>query len=277
LFGFEQSEKGMNQKPGISPRAMTSIPRANVLGVGVHTLNMNTAVDAIETALVDNAKGYICVTGVHGVVEAQRDEKFRAILNRAFLVTPDGMPTVWIGKAQGYREMERVYGPDVMLEVCRRSVEKGYSHFIFGGNEGVAQDLATKLRIRFPGIKIVGVYTPPYRSLNEDEEAELITLVRSLQPDLFWVGLSTPKQERFMSAYLDRLDVKIMLGVGAAFDIHTGRTKDAPKWMQRSGLHWLFRLLQEPRRLAGRYIVNNPLFIYQIILQLLGLRTYHVE
>jgi N-acetylglucosaminyldiphosphoundecaprenol N-acetyl-beta-D-mannosaminyltransferase len=238
---------------------------------------MSTAIDAIEAAVVNGDKGYICVTGVHGVVEAQRDETFRAILNRAFMVTPDGMPTVWIGKAQGYREMERVYGPDMMLEVCRRSVEKGSSHFIFGGNEGVAQDLATKLRARFPGIKIVGVYTPPYRSLNQDEEAELITKVRSVKPDLFWVGLSTPKQERFMDAYLDRLDVKIMVGVGAAFDIHTGRTKDAPQWMQRNGLHWLFRLLQEPRRLAGRYLINNPLFIYQTILQLLGLRTYHVE
>jgi N-acetylglucosaminyldiphosphoundecaprenol N-acetyl-beta-D-mannosaminyltransferase len=238
---------------------------------------MSTAIDAIEAAVVDDVKGYVCVTGVHGVVEAQRDENFRAILNSAFMVTPDGMPTVWIGKAQGYRNMERVYGPDMMLEVCRRSVEKEYRHFIFGGDVGVAQDLATKLRSRFPGIKIVGVYTPPYRPLNQDEDAELIAQVGAVQPDLLWVGLSTPKQERFMDAYLDRLDVKIMLGVGAAFDIHTGRTKDAPKWMQRSGLHWLFRLLQEPHRLAGRYLINNPLFIYQIILQLLGLRTYHVE
>ena len=238
---------------------------------------MDSAVNLIEAAIAGNAKGYVCVTGVHGVIEAQRDEKFRAILNRGFLVTPDGMPTVWVGKAQGHRRMGRVYGPDMMLEICRRSVEKGYTHFIFGGAEGVAQKLASRLRSRFPGIRIAGAFTPPFRPLNQEEEAELIARVDAARPDLFWVGLSTPKQERFMEAYIDRLNVKVMLGVGAAFDIHTGRAKDAPKWMQRSGLHWLFRLLQEPRRLFARYMINNPLFVYKIILQLLGLRKYHIE
>jgi N-acetylglucosaminyldiphosphoundecaprenol N-acetyl-beta-D-mannosaminyltransferase len=258
-------------------RAEAALPRANVLGVGVHALNMDSAVNLIEAAIAGNTKGYVCVTGVHGVIEAQRDEKFRAILNRGLLVTPDGMPTVWVGKAQGHRRMERVYGPDMMLELCRRSVEKGYTHFIFGGVDGVAQELASKLRSRFPGIKIVGAYGPPFRPLNQEEEAELIARVDAARPDLFWVGLSTPKQERFMEAYFDRLNVKVMLGVGAAFDIHTGRTKDAPGWMQRSGLHWLFRLLQEPRRLFKRYMFNNPLFVYKISLQLLGLRDYHIE
>jgi N-acetylglucosaminyldiphosphoundecaprenol N-acetyl-beta-D-mannosaminyltransferase len=238
---------------------------------------MDMAVDAIEAAIADNAKGYVCVTGVHGVIEAQRDGMFRTILNQAFIVTPDGMPTVWVGKAQGHRKMARVYGPDMMLELCRRSVGKGYTHFIFGGNDGVAQELAAELQSRFQGIKIVGVLTPPFRPLNRDEEAVLIAQVESVKPDLFWVGMSTPKQERFMSAYLDRLNVKIMLGVGAAFDIHAGRTRDAPKWMQSSGLHWLFRLLQEPRRLARRYLINNPLFVYQIFLQILGLRNDRVE
>ncbi|HEY6400357.1 MAG TPA: WecB/TagA/CpsF family glycosyltransferase, partial [Blastocatellia bacterium] len=213
-------------------QAAVALPRANVLGVGVHAINMDSAVDSIEAAIAGNVKGYVCVTGVHGVIEAQRDEKFRAILNRGFIVTPDGMPTVWVGKAQGHRHMGRVYGPDMMLEICRRSVEKGYTHFIFGGNDGVAQELASRLRSRFPGIRIAGAYTPPFRPLNQEEEADLIARVDAARPDLFWVGLSTPKQERFMEAYIDRLNVKIMLGVGAAFDIHTGRTKDAPKWMQ---------------------------------------------
>ncbi|HKX29268.1 MAG TPA: WecB/TagA/CpsF family glycosyltransferase [Blastocatellia bacterium] len=252
-------------------------PRANVLGIGVHALNMETAVDAIEQAVAARNKGYVCVTGVHGVIEAQHDAKFKEILNRAFLVTPDGMPTVWVGKTQGHRQMARVYGPDLMIELCRRSLENGTTHFLYGGNDGVAQDLAAELRRRFPGIKIVGVYTPPFRPLTQAEEAELIAQVESARPDLFWVGLSTPKQERFMEAYLGRLNVKVMLGVGAAFDIHTGRTKDAPQWMKRSGLQWLFRLLQEPRRLARRYMVNNPLFIYQTFLQLAGLRNYSVE
>jgi N-acetylglucosaminyldiphosphoundecaprenol N-acetyl-beta-D-mannosaminyltransferase len=217
------------------------------------------------------------VTGVHGVIEAQRDHRFKAILNRAFMVTPDGMPTVWVGRVQGHRHMDRVYGPDMMIEVCRRSVGKGYTHFLYGGNEGVAQDLAKALRARFPGIRIVGTYTPPFRPLSRDEEVDLIAQIEEAKPDVFWVGLSTPKQERFMNALIGRLNVKVMIGVGAAFDIHTGRTKDAPLWMQKSGLHWLFRLLQEPRRLARRYLINNPLFIYRMSLQLLGLRNYRIE
>lgn len=258
----------------IKPIAM---PRANVLGVGVHSLNMETAVEAVEAAVLGKTRGYVCVTGVHGVIEAQHDPRFREILNRALLVTPDGMPTVWVGKAQGHRRMARVYGPDLMLELCRRSVKNGATHFLYGGNDGVAQDLAAKLRSRFPGIRIVGAYTPPFRPLNRDEEAALIEQVKAAQPDLFWVGLSTPKQERFMEAYLHRLDAKVMLGVGAAFDIHTGRTRDAPAWMKRSGLQWLFRLIQEPRRLSKRYLINNPLFIYQMSLQILGLRNYRVN
>ncbi|HKX28587.1 MAG TPA: WecB/TagA/CpsF family glycosyltransferase [Blastocatellia bacterium] len=254
-----------------------SVPHANVLGVGVHALNMRTAVETIEAAVAGRHKSYVCITGVHGVIEAQRDAVFKSILNRAWMVTPDGMPTVWVGKAQGYRKMARVYGPDLMAELCRRSVKTGATHFLFGGNDGVAQELAAKLRQRFPGIRIVGTYTPPFRALNRQEEAALIAQVKSVRPDFFWVGLSTPKQEKFMEAYLHRLEVKVMLGVGAAFDIHAGKTRDAPQWMQQSGLHWLFRLLQEPRRLAKRYLINNPLFLYKIFLQVLGLRHYHIE
>jgi N-acetylglucosaminyldiphosphoundecaprenol N-acetyl-beta-D-mannosaminyltransferase len=268
---------GQNNSPADSQRAVNHTPRVNVLGVGVHAFNMETAVETIEAAIESKSKGYICVTGVHGVIEAQRDEKFRAILNKAFMVTPDGMPTVWVGKSQGHPDMKRCYGPDMMLEVCRRSVEKGYSHFLFGGNVGVADQLAAELKAKFPGIRICGAYTPPFRPLNAVEEQELIEMVESTQPDVFWVGLSTPKQERFMSAYLDRLDVKVMAGVGAAFDIHTHQTKDAPMWMQKSGLHWLFRLIQEPKRLWKRYLINNPLFVYQMSLQMLGLRSYRME
>jgi N-acetylglucosaminyldiphosphoundecaprenol N-acetyl-beta-D-mannosaminyltransferase len=266
-----------NTVPDAPTRARVSAARANLLGVGIHAVDMAETVEAIEKAATGGAKGYVCVTGVHGVIEAQRDAWFKEILNRAFLVTPDGMPTVWIGRTEGHRRMRRVYGPDLMLELFRRSAETGATHFLFGGGEGVAQELAAKLLARFPGARIAGVYTPPFRPLNREEEAELAAQVRAAKPDLFWVGLSTPKQERFMAAYLDRLDVKIMLGVGAAFDLHTGRTRDAPQWMQQSGLHWLFRLLQEPRRLSRRYLINNPLFIYRISLQLLGLRHYRLE
>ncbi len=251
--------------------------RANVLGVGVHATDMASAVRTIEEAVRTGVGGYVCVTGVHGVMEAQRDENLKRIINDALLVTPDGMPTVWVGKLQGHERMERVYGPDLMLEVCRMSLEKNYSHFIYGGNVGVAEELAANLREGFPGIRIVGTFTPPFRPLNDDEERELTTLVSQSRPDIFWVGLSTPKQERLMADLFGKLDTKVMIGVGAAFDVHTGRTKDAPAWVKQAGLQWLHRLLSEPRRLAGRYFNIVPRFIFHISLQLLGVRKHALD
>jgi N-acetylglucosaminyldiphosphoundecaprenol N-acetyl-beta-D-mannosaminyltransferase len=250
--------------------------RANVLGVGVHAINLKMAVSVIDAAISECRKGYVCVTDVNGVMEAQRDGAFKEILNQSLLTTPDGMPNVWVGKLQGFRKMARVYGPDLMLEVCHLSLARGYSHFLYGGTEGVAQELAEKLTRQFPGIKIVGTYTPPFRPLNASEEASLVEMVRRAKPDIFWVGISTPKQDRMMAAYLPKLETKVMLGVGAAFDIHTGRTKDAPNWMKQAGLQWLFRLAQEPRRLYKRYLLNNPQFIYKIALQLTGLKEYRL-
>lgn len=243
----------------------------------MHAVNMDSAVEVVESAAAAGAKGYVCVTGVHGIIESQRDATLMGIHNRALLVVPDGMPTVWVGRARGQARMGRVYGPDMMLEVCRRSVAQGRTHFLFGGNEGVADDLAARLRRRFPGIQIVGTYTPPFRPLNVQEERGLTDRVAELRPDYFWVGLSTPKQERFMAAALDRLDTKVMFGVGAAFDIHTGRTKDAPDWMKNAGLQWFYRLCQEPRRLYKRYLINNPRFVYGIVLQFLGLKRFQMD
>ncbi|HEX8851829.1 MAG TPA: WecB/TagA/CpsF family glycosyltransferase [Gemmatimonadaceae bacterium] len=190
------------------------------------------------------------------------------------LTVPDGMPTVWIGRAQGYREMSRVYGPTLLLDVCRRSATTGHTHFFYGGAPGVADELARRLTERFPGLRVVGTFTPPFRPLNEAEEQDLVRRVAEARPDFFWVGLSTPKQERFMAAYHGRLTTGVMLGVGAAFDMHSGRTRQAPRWMQRSGLEWLFRTLQEPRRLFWRYARNNPAFVVRALMQLTGLRKY---
>lgn len=247
--------------------------RVNVLGVGVDAIDMDTAVARIFAASKDR-NSYVCVTGVHGVMEAQRDEELRSILNRSLVTTPDGMPMVWLGRIAGFGDMRRVYGPDLMLEICRRSVSTGQTHFFFGGNDGVADELAKRLRDRFPGIRIVGTYSPPFRALNEQEEAELQAMILKSRPDFFWVGLSTPKQERFMAKYHRKLGTKVMLGVGAAFDMHSGRTKQAPRWMQSGGLEWLFRLLQEPRRLFKRYAVNNPAFVWYVLQQKVGLRHY---
>jgi N-acetylglucosaminyldiphosphoundecaprenol N-acetyl-beta-D-mannosaminyltransferase len=247
--------------------------RANLLGVGIDAIDMPIAVERILADPRERSRGYVCVTGVHGIMEAQRDERLRAILNGSFMTTPDGMPTVWIGRAQG-RSMSRVYGPDLMLEVCSAGVARGVRHFFYGGTEGVAQSLRERLTARIPGLDVVGVYTPPFRALNDAEERELVKLFDSCQPDIVWVGLSTPKQERFMSSYHRRFRCGLMIGVGAAFDMHTGRTTQAPKWMQRSGFEWLYRLATEPRRLWKRYLLNNPAFLCGIVAQWLHPSRY---
>jgi N-acetylglucosaminyldiphosphoundecaprenol N-acetyl-beta-D-mannosaminyltransferase len=254
-----------------------AIERVNVLGAGISVINLQTALAAIATAVRDRRKGYICVTGVHGVMEAQADATFRHILNQAFLCTPDGMPMVWMGWLRGHREMSRVYGPDLMLKVCAWSEKSGCRHFFFGGAPGVAEQLREKLTARFPHLQVVGGYTPPFRPLNVEEANQLQEMVRAAQPDILWVGLSTPKQEKFMAEFLPRLDVTLMIGVGAAFDFHSGRVKQAPRWMQRTGLEWFFRLCQEPGRLAKRYLRNNPLFALKVIGQLCGLKQYPLE
>ncbi|MGA2353912.1 MAG: WecB/TagA/CpsF family glycosyltransferase [Terriglobales bacterium] len=264
--------------PGASPtfsRLEAPIKsRANVLGVGVHAIDLPTAASIIESAVWKGTKGYVCVTGVHGVMEAQRDPELRGILNHALLVTPDGMPTVWVGRMQGNSGMKRVFGPDLMLEVCQRSVETGFRHFLYGGNPGIAAELAEYLRRSFPGIAVVGTYTPPFRPLAASEQFALEKQMSAAKPDIVWVGLGCPKQEKFMAANLHRLPCKIMVGVGAAFDIHTGHVKDAPNWMKAAGLQWAHRLWQEPRRLWKRYLVNNSAFLGALSLQLTGLRRY---
>jgi N-acetylglucosaminyldiphosphoundecaprenol N-acetyl-beta-D-mannosaminyltransferase len=253
---------------------MEQVARANILGVGVSAISMKDAVRHTDSLLLAGAEGYICVTGVHGIMEAQDDEGFRHILNASFLTTPDGMPTVWLGHWQGHRNMTRVYGPDFMREVCQLSLERGYRHFFYGGKPGVAQELAARLSARFPGLRIAGTYTPPFRPLTTLEEQSLTRQLLESEPHILWCGLSTPKQERFMAQYSGRLPVQLMIGVGAAFDIHSGNAKDAPHWMQSSGLQWLYRMVMEPRRLAGRYLRNNPRFIWLSYLQLAGLRKY---
>jgi N-acetylglucosaminyldiphosphoundecaprenol N-acetyl-beta-D-mannosaminyltransferase len=247
-------------------------PRTNVLGVGVSIVNMDDAIRLSESVIRSRDKAYVCVTDVHGIIEAQSDTAFREILNGSIMTTPDGMPLVWVGRIQGHRSIRRVYGPDFLLEMCRVSAEQGYRHFFFGGKPGVAENLAVELSKRFPGLQVAGTYTPPFRALNRFEELELETLVAEAQPDVFWVGLGSPKQERFMAQYCGKLDARLMVGIGAAFDIHSGNVREAPKWMKSAGLQWLHRLYQEPRRLWRRYLKCIPNFIWMIALQLLGAR-----
>jgi len=251
--------------------------RVNVLGVGISPLNLPLAVAAIRKAIETRVKGYICVTGVHGVSEAQENPEFRAILNDAFLNTPDGMPMVWMGRLKGHREMSRVYGPDLLLEICRISGQTKWRHFFYGGAPGVADQLAASLVQRYPELTVAGTYTPPFRPLTEEEKEDLRVRVANAKPDIIWVGLSTPKQEAFMAEALPWLDTTLMVGVGAAFDLLSGRVRQAPRWIQRSGFEWLYRTLQEPRRLWKRYFKNNPLFVGRLFLQVTRLRGYPLD
>ena len=252
----------------------TTFGRVNILGVCVHDVNMDSAVSYFFDLIEKNRRGYVCVTGVHGVVESQKNESLRNIHNQSLLTVPDGMPTVWVGRWRGHKQMGRVYGPDMMRKVCKQSVKTGATHFLYGGVPGVAEEMKNKLEERFPGIKVVGTYSPPFRPLNAEEESELKELVAQLKPDFFWVGLSTPKQEAFMAEHVNKLDARIMLGVGAAFDIHSGRQSDAPRWIKRSGLQWFFRLCQNPKRLWKRYFTIVPKFLWLILLQELGVRKW---
>ena len=254
-----------------------AIPQVNILGVGVSAINMAMALRIIDDWIARRASSYICVTGVHGIMESRRDTSLRRIHNRAGLITPDGMPLVWLSRLQGFYHVERVYGPDLMLAVCERSVERGYRHFFYGGAPGVGDILAARLQSRFSGLQVVGIDAPPFRLLRPDEERAVVERINATTPDIVWVGLSTPKQECWMSAHVGRLHAPVLIGVGAAFDFHSGMKRQAPRWMQRNGLEWLFRLAMEPRRLWRRYMINNPWFLWCTLLQLLGRKSYMLE
>jgi N-acetylglucosaminyldiphosphoundecaprenol N-acetyl-beta-D-mannosaminyltransferase len=243
----------------------------------VEALNMDRAVSRVTEILESSEKGYVSVVGVHGIMEAQRNPRLETIYAQSAITIPDGMPTVWVGWLQGCRQMERVAGPDLMLEICRSPKLAGYSHFLYGGEPGVAEKLAANLKQWFPWLRICGTFTPPFRELYPEEEDALVAKIRTLKPDVVWVGMSTPRQEAFMHRYLPKLDTRLMFGVGAAFDFHTGRIKDAPKWVKHAGLQWLHRLVQDPHRLWRRYLRNNPVFLWQIMLQLTGMRTYSIR
>ncbi|MEO7599797.1 MAG: WecB/TagA/CpsF family glycosyltransferase [Opitutus sp.] len=246
------------------------VPRFNVLGVGVSALAFGQACNLLLSAKGRAKIGYVCVCTVHGVSEARADPAFRKILNDSFLTTPDGMPLVWLGPPG----TERVYGPDLLLSVCDLGRLHGLAHYFYGGAPDVAPRLAGKLAARFPGLNVAGTFTPPFRELTASEFARFQADVSQKKPDIIWVGLSTPKQERFMAAHAALLDAGLLVGVGAAFDFHSGRMRQAPRWIQRSGFEWLFRLAMEPRRLAPRYFKTNPLFLLRIAAQVTGLKRY---
>lgn len=241
--------------------------KISILGVGISQTSYAEVAELCaqwrldRTAAATRSAHYICVTSVHGIIMARDDGEVAGILNQADIATPDGMPIVWALRSLGCRNQQRVYGPTLMLEICRRAADTGLRIFLYGGREDVLPKLIGRLRMKFPGLLIVGSYSPPFRSLTEDEETAVRQRIVESDADLVFVGISTPKQEKWMHAHRDAFPGITMVGVGAAFDFHAGRVRQAPDWMQSSGLEWLFRLLMEPSRLWQRYLLVTPRFL----------------
>lgn len=248
---------------------------SNILGVTISNLTPGKTVEVIEKWIAKGARQYISVCTVHTTMECQFDPEVRRAVNTAGLATPDGMPLVWLANLQSDAQVSRVYGPDLMLAVARASAETGYRHYFYGGASGVPEQLAAFLKRKFPGMIVAGSCSPPFHELSASENQTLINRINQARPDIVWVGLGTPKQDLWMARNRDRLEAAVLIGVGAAFDFHTGRIPQAPSWMQKSGLEWLFRLVQEPRRLWKRYLIYNPWFIYLILQQFLGRRRFN--
>ena len=248
--------------------------RTNVLGVGISLINMRMALDTLDGWVANRERQYVSVCTVHTVMECQRDEDLKRIVNSAGMTTPDGMPLVWLSRLGGHRFVSRVYGPDLMLAEMAASTQRGHRHFFYGGREGVAPKLAEVMRRRFPGTRVAGTFTPPVGKAQDLCNPQTAALINQAAPDIVWVGVSSPKQEFWMSCMRPLLDAPVLIGVGAAFDFHAGSQAQAPAWMQRSGLEWLFRLAHEPRRLWRRYLVDNPWFLYELARQKLGLKRY---
>ena len=243
-----------------------------VLGVDVDAVQIPEVIARMEKWISErNRCHFVAVTGMHGVTEAQHDASFKQILNSADLVVPDGMPLVWLGRRQGYPLRRRVYGPELMQAFCSATGSQ-YRHFFYGGSPGVPDSLANVMKSAYY-VTVAGTLSPPFRELSETENDEIVAEIESANPDVLWVGLSTPKQERWMYRNRAKLRVPVVVGVGAAFDINTGRLKQAPGWMREHGLEWLFRLWREPRRLWRRYLVYGSEFVIRVAAEQLSIRN----
>lgn len=246
-------------------------PRANILGVQVSAIRMADALEAFGQWIDGRQAKYVCVTPAHAVMACWDDPELRPIYNNSGLTTPDGMAIVWLLHWSGYRQVERVYGPDLLLAACEKSIQAGWRHYFYGGAPGVAEALAHRLEQKFPGLKVAGMESPPFGDLTAEQDEAACARIRQSGADIVWVGLGSPKQEAWMASHVDRVGAPVLVGVGAAFDFLSGRKPQAPRWIQRSGLEWLFRLLSEPGRLWKRYLLGYPRFVVLVLLQRLGL------
>lgn len=246
--------------PSAQPPERATVPHRRILGVPVHATSYEDATDRILAWASTGESRYVCVSNVHVVMEANDDETFRTILADADLVTPDGMPLVWGLRLLGVRGATRVYGPDLVPAVCAAAAERQVPVGFYGGTDASLSTLVTKLQQMFPALRVAYRWSPPFRALTREEEAEVVREIDGSGARILFVGLGCPKQERWMARHRGRIGA-VMLGVGAAFDFLAGAKRQAPPWMRRAGLEWSFRLLSEPRRLWRRYLYHNPRFI----------------
>jgi len=242
--------------------------RHPILGVHVSAVNIPLALAQLQSWVETSQRGYVCVAPAHSLMECVNDPALYPVFNNACMVTPDGMAVVWLLRLRGQKQVQRVYGPDLLLAACQHGLELGWRHYFYGGAPGVAESLAETMRQRFPGLQIAGTCSPPFGRPDAEEQKMLNEQVNASRADIVWVGMSSPWQETWMNEQRDDLNAPVLVGVGAAFDFLTGRKAQAPRWMQRSGLEWLFRLASEPKRLWPRY-KHYPRFIWLALRELL--------
>jgi N-acetylglucosaminyldiphosphoundecaprenol N-acetyl-beta-D-mannosaminyltransferase len=247
---------------GISCRS--NLPTTDILGVHINAIDLPTTVETIEHWIDSGRREYVAVCAVHSIMEADKDPAFKEILNNAALRVPDGMPLVWLSHRAGQRQTGRVRGADLVDALCARSVQTGHRHYFYGGAPGIAQEMARRLQVRHPGLQIAGASTPATLAIGEEELPSVIETINAARPDILWIGLGCPKQELWMSLHWERLHVSVVIGVGAAFDFHSGAVNQAPLWMQNAGLEWIHRLFSEPGRLASRYCACNTRFAWNL-------------
>jgi N-acetylglucosaminyldiphosphoundecaprenol N-acetyl-beta-D-mannosaminyltransferase len=250
------------------------VRKVNVLGTGISAATPQIALQAISRWIESGQRQYVCVCSVHVVMECERDPELQMMVNNAALAVPDGMPLVWLAHLAGQRYVRRVYGPDLMLAFCQLAASRGYTNYLLGSFPGRAEEVARSLTARYPGLSITGTRATLHRPLPADENEVVVQEINTIDPDVVWVGMGTGFQERWMAENRASLNARVLISVGAAFDIHSNRVRQAPAWMQRAGLEWSFRLAQEPRRLWRRYLVGNPLFVLKVVGQRLGLKRY---
>jgi N-acetylglucosaminyldiphosphoundecaprenol N-acetyl-beta-D-mannosaminyltransferase len=236
----------------------------DVAGVPVALINMDIACREVQRRISERLGGYVIFRDINGIVLASRDQQILAAHRDAAFVAPDGMPLVWLGRRLAPKEVSRVYGPDFLLEFCRRSAPLGLRHFFYGSTESVVQKLVSELKRQFPSLVICGCFSPPFRSIEGSSSENDVARIRAARPDIIWVGLGTPKQELWMHMHAPELPECVLLGVGAAFDFHSKTKPQAPRWLRQAGFEWLFRLLTEPRRLGRRYLVGIPQFLWLV-------------